>query len=294
VILHGSGALITNTFFNGYDGSSQSDGLAVVSGEGSLAGMFSSDNRVSSTDVEGAVRQLQVSGCSFITGGNDVRVFNDISMVEIGSSSFSSSGPTIANFGGKIHLSNCNFKNVGEEAIIRDQTTAGATSTITGCTFKDFGQKNGEAAIRIENNTNHRIAITGNAFRSVNGATEDVKLVGDVQQVQITGNLLLSGVSGEMSGRRFSRNTTSSVVCNSINPIGFSRSTPSTPSETKESVTNTHLQGAWVYHNGKGPRIWSFGSDHSLPTEQSPVFVPRGGQISFESSVPSDWNWWWI
>lgn len=295
LIISSQGTRITNGIFNGVDGPNMEDGLAVVSGDASKTGLLDSDDRVSASEVSGQVSRLQISSSAFVTGGNDVRVFNDIEKSEITSSRFSSSGVAIHGFS-RLAVSACRFTATGRESLYRPGDGSGGVSTIVGCEFKNFGQDSGEPAIRFGSSQAHRCVVSNNAFRSTNGASNDIVLENNADSIIVTGNWVDSGISGSISGTKSSRKLASKVVANSSNPIGFSRTSPNLPSGTGagDFVSNLHLQGAWIYHDGSGVNIQSFGESTKLATDQSPIFVPRGGKVWFDNSTPSAWDWWWV
>lgn len=297
LILGSSGTRITNSIFNGVDGPSLQDGIAVVSEDDSSTGILSSDSRLSSSDIDAEVKRFQAASCTFVTGGSDVRVFNSVNRAEITASRFSSSGIAIANFN-RLTLSSCRFTEVGKEALYRPGNSAGGVSAITGCEFKNFGQDNGEPAIRFGDTQTHRTVVSGNSFRSTNGAANDIVLEHNSDAIVVTGNFCSSGISASIGAAKVgdSRDVVSKVVANSANPVGFSRNTPSVPGGTgrQNSVPNLNCQGAWIYHNGSGVNVSSFGDRRSLSVDSSPVFVPRAGEIWFTQSAPSAWDWWWL
>lgn len=298
LILSSQGTRVSNGLFNGVDGPGMKDGLAVVSQDESLTGILGSDPRVSESSVAANLQRIQISSSSFVTGGDDVSVFNGIEKAEIVSSRFSSSGITIDDFN-RLALSGCRFTSIGEEAIYKNGDNAGGVSTISGCDFKHYGSNNGEPAIRFESSQSHRVVVSGNAFRGTNGQENDIVLENNASSIVVTGNWCSAGISasiGSNAAGSGSRDSISKVVGNSSNPVGFSRTTPDLPDGTGESnsVANLNPQGAWVYHDGSGVKINAFGEKKALSVDPNPVFVPRAGVIYFTSSVPSDWDWWWV
>lgn len=296
LLLFSQGCRITNGIFNGVDGPNMNDGLAIVSDDVSLTGILGSDSRVSLSQISGQVSRIQFASCAFVTGGNDVHVFKNLDRGEFSACRFSSSGIAIHDFT-RSAFTSCRFTGIGKEALYRG-SGGGGTSAIVGCTFKNFGQNSGEPAIRFESSQNHRVTVCGNAFRSTNGASNDIILEDNANSVLVTGNWCADGISASIGTARIGspRDIVSKVVGNSVNPIGFSRPNPSLPVGTgsTNAVANLNAQGAWVYHDGSGVNINSFGTITSLSTDPNPVFVPRAGEIYFDSAIPSAWDWWWV
>ncbi|MFC7079761.1 hypothetical protein [Halorussus caseinilyticus] len=299
VVVFSQGLRVTNALFNGVDGPSLNDGLAVVSSDASgKLGILGSDSRVDSSDVAGGTNRMQVTASAFVTGGSNVNVFNGVSKSQFSGCRFSSSGRAFND----IHhcsISNCSFRGTGREAIYRSGSTGGAVSTITGCTFKDFGSNAGEPAIRFDSSQGHRVVVANNAFRSTNGSANDIVLENNARRIVVTGNWARDGIEATVGSATIGepRFVAPKVVGNSTNPVGFSRATPVLPSGTgsANATANRNAQGAWVYHEGgSGVTINSFGTTTTLNTDPSPVFVPRAGEIWFESSAPSAWDWWWV
>lgn len=295
LILGSSGTRVTSGIFNGVDGPSMNDGLAVVTGDSDKTAMLDSDNRISASDIGADLKRIQFSSCAFVTGGNDVSALKGITKSEITSSRFSSSGIAINGFS-RVAINGCRFTGTAKEAIYRSGNTGGSVSTISGCDFKFFGDNNGEPAIRLGSSQAHRVTISGNSFNGNNGNKNDIVLENNAGHVIVTGNYCNSGISATIGSTKDSRTSPPLVVGNSINPVGFSRSTPNLPNGTGSNNFRNNLnpQGAWVHHDGSGVNVESFGTAHSYSLDSSPVFVPRAGRIWFDSSTPSNWDWWWV
>jgi hypothetical protein len=292
----GSGWRVTNGIFNAVDGPELNDGLAVCSADASKTGILNSDSRVSTSDVAGGMFRIQWSSCAFVTGGNDVTVFNQISKSEFSSCRFSSSGHTIKN-PVRCMFSSCWFAGSGRSVLYKDSGGDGQT-TVSSCLFQDFGKDYKEPAIKVENSSRSRYVIVGNAFDSYGNTDNDIEIHDGDNQNIIDSNHHNDGINVEVSDSNIgnSRSQVSRVTNNSLNPIGFSRPTPSLPIETGTggAVANLYPQGAWVHHNGSGININAFGEIKSLSADSSPVFVPRAGTIYFSNFVPSEWDWWWV
>lgn len=299
-IFHGAGCRHQLSLFNSLDVTDGLDaGLFVLMGDEKAAVVQDSDSRVSESDLNANLTRTHFYNCGFVgdRGGDDGLV-DAPSKVTFDGCEFTNASHAIRN-GAQLVVSGSRFTDQTGASIWWSTDTSKPNITITGNRFFECGVSGTAVIGNNRHGQNIDAVITGNTFKGT-GGNYDIEFADKTTNYVVTGNRTENGIApygggplGAMARER------APLVVNNLghNPVGFDRSTPTLPSGTGQtsSVTNNHNQGAWVYQEGgDGVTIRAFESTTQLNTTPSSVFVPRHGEIYFEASVPTAWDWWWV
>lgn len=299
-IFHGAGCRHQLSLFNSLDVTDGLDaGLFVLMGDETAAVVQDSDSRVSESDLNANLTRTHFYNCGFVgdRGGDDGLV-DSPTKVTFDGCEFTNASHAIRN-GAQLVVSGSRFTDQTAQSIWWDSSTSKPNITITGNRFFECGTSGTPVIGNNGHGQNIDAVISGNTFKGT-GGTYDIGFGDKTTNYVVVGNRTEKGVApynggplGDMGRSR------APLVVNNLghNPVGFDRETPSAPTGTGQSnsVTNNNNQGAWVYQEGgSGVAVRAFGTTTELNTDPSTVFVPRHGEIYFNSSEPSAWDWWWV
>lgn len=298
-IIEGGGCYFEQVLFNSLDVVDGLDGGFVLSGDASKAVVQDTDPRVDRSDIGARIKRINFSNCGFVgdRAGNDSLVDNPFD-VQFTSCVFVNGAHAAVN-PQDTTITSCTFKDQTRQSIWFESDSKKDTTVVSNI-FKNVGT-DGTAAIGSKTKAGNLpgLTISSNTFKQI-GGTYDIDFAEKTSGYSVIGNSLENGVSDFEGGPiDFPETRLPLVISNKgYNPVGFRRDTPTLPSGTGSgsSVGNSHNQGVWVYQEGAGGTtiFHADGTEHSLSTDPSTVFVPRHGGIYYESSVPENWDWWWV